>query len=915
MFGGNVATLTNVTISGNDGVRGGGLMNWNSDLTLVNCTVAANTNGIAIQGGQVTQLKNTILDNVGINSEGNLTSLGNNIDSDGSAGLAEALDGVDPLLGALGDNGGKIRTHAITAASPAYNAGNPTGAPPTDGRGRGRDASPDIGAYEFATSSVLIVDTTSDVSDGDTSSIAALLASRGADGYISLREAIAAANNTANGGTPDEILFDIANNDPGHVYYRDDLTGGTLSTIATTTLDDGSIGDFDPDYPYAQHSWFRIDLNNALPQLEITDAVIINGYSQSGASQNTLSVGNNAQLRIELTNSAADVDRGLTIQAGGAGSSISGLVINGFGGAGILTETDANNVTIQGNFLGTDVTGTVDLGNGDAGVHLRSNDNQVGGSSVADRNVISGNESRGVTTYSFGPIKTGNVIENNYIGVDATGVRALGNSGEAGIQLLSNNNARVLNNVIAANAGDGIWIRPGGGASNDVIQGNLIGVGADGTTALGHTGNGIRIDAASVNTTIGGIAAGQGNIIANNAGDGVQASNGSGTAIRGNRIFNNGGLGIDLIGVAGVDPNDVNNDDLDGGANGLQNYPILLSAVFSGGDLSITGTLDSTPSTAFDFDFYASTTVDGSGHGEAERYLGSAAGIMTDAGGDLSLGVILNSVTVAAGEYITATVTDASGNTSEFALSIVVNQPPTADAGGPYVINEGDSVNLIGSLSSDPDANVLSYAWDLDNDGIFGEAGEPTSETPTVSWATLQSFGIGDDGVYTIGLQVDDGNGAVATSTTTLTINNVDPTGNADGGAGFTTDEDTPFTTANVLANDSDPNSLDVLSVSGLDVTGTIGLVVNNGDGTFSYDPNGQFDSLAPGQQTTDTFSYDVSDGDGGTSTVVVTITIDGRNDVATDITLSNNNVAENAAGAVIGNVGVVDPDAGDTHS
>ncbi len=910
----SIASMTNVTVSGNVASLGGAIFNANANITIVNSTIAANSSGIATSGSHTTQLKNTILDNVGANADDSLTSLGDNIDSDGTAGLGDAMDGFDPLLGALADNGGSTRTHSLLAGSPAIDPGTVSGAPGIDQRGRGRDVSPDVGAYEFTPPGNLTVDTTSDVSDGDTSSIGALLADKGADGFISLREAIAATNNTANGGAPDEISFDIADNDPGHVYYKNDLTGGLLSSIVTTTLDDLSIGDFDPDSLFVQHSWFRIDLNNALPQLEITDAVIINGYTQSGANQNTLSIGNDAKLRIELTNSAADVNRGLSVLAGGAGSSILGLVINDFGAAGILTDPGADNVTIQGNFIGTDVSGTVDLGNGDAGVHLRSSGNQVGGSNVADRNIISGNEARGITTYTFGPTETGNVIENNYIGVDATGIVALGNSGQSGVQILDNDSMQLLNNVIAANAGHGVWLRAGTGASDIVIQGNLVGVGADGTTALGQTGNGIFIDEAAVNTTIGGILAGEGNTIANNAGDGINAIAGSGTSIRGNQIFNNGELGIDLVGIDGVDANDVNNDDNDLGPNGLQNFPVLATAVISGGNLSITGTLDSTPSTAFDFDFFASTTVDASGHGEAERYIGSAPGISTDVNGDLSFNVVLNSVTVLAGEFITATVTDENGNTSEFALSVTVNQPPTADAGGPYVINEGESLNLVGSASSDPNADTLTYAWDLDNDGVFGEAGEPTSETPTVSWTMLQSFGI-DDGAYTVGLQVDDGKGGTATETATLTVNNLDPTGNADGGAGFTTNEDAAFTTANVLTNDSDPNSLDVLSVSGLDLTGTSGLVLDKGDGTFLYDPAGQFDALALGQQTTDSFSYNLSDGDGGSASAVVTITINGRNDAATDITLDAVNVSENSDGAVVGNLGVVDPDSGDTHS
>ena len=53
-------------------------------------------------------------------------------------------------------------------------------------------------------------------------------------------------------------------------------------------------------------------------------------------------------------------------------------------------------------------------------------------------------------------------------------------------------------------------------------------------------------------------------------------------------------------------------------------------------------------------------------------------------------------------------------------------------------------------------------------------------------------------------------------------------------------------------------------------------LYRNNGDGTFTYDPNGQFESLAVGETATDSFTYTISDGNGGTDTATVTITITG---------------------------------------
>ena len=94
------------------------------------------------------------------------------------------------------------------------------------------------------------------------------------------------------------------------------------------------------------------------------------------------------------------------------------------------------------------------------------------------------------------------------------------------------------------------------------------------------------------------------------------------------------------------------------------------------------------------------------------------------------------------------------------------NQPPVADAGGPYVTNEGTYVGLTAAGSSDPDGDPLTYAWDLDNDGQFDDS---TSQTPTF---TL----VGDNGVFTVRVRVTDSFGDSDTDTSTVTVNNVPPT-------------------------------------------------------------------------------------------------------------------------------------------
>jgi CSLREA domain-containing protein len=167
--------------------------------------------------------------------------------------------------------------------------------------------------------------------------------------------------------------------------------------------------------------------NSALPTIE--EPVIIDGYSQAGTSQNTQAQGTNAILRIQLNGTNTTDDDGLEIEA--SNTVVKGLVINRFSRQGIRTERSGDadlltNVRIEGNFIGTNRAGTSALGNDEGGVVLfpGSTNTTVGGTSLASRNLISGNEISGV---SIGLGADRNKVQGNLIGTQRDGISALGN--------------------------------------------------------------------------------------------------------------------------------------------------------------------------------------------------------------------------------------------------------------------------------------------------------------------------------------------------------------------------------------------------------------------------------------------------------------------------------------------------------
>jgi hypothetical protein len=467
----------------------------------------------------------------------------------------------------------------------------------------------------------------------------------------------------------------------------------------------------------------RISPLSPLPA--ITEAVVIDGYTQPGAMANTNSIddadpakrGFNGSLRIELSGISAGTTSGLRIT--GSGSTIRGLIINDFTNSGISIEGGDNN-SIAGNMIGTDPSGMAAAGNDRWGVLMfaGASGNTVGTNGdglgdPAERNVISANGFGGVGVSGAG---TGNnIVAGNFIGTDSAGTSALGNTnrgvdictGATGNRIGTNADAvsdGAERNLISGNLWDGIALCNAGTSAN-LVAGNWIGVDISGELSLPNEKSGVVLFGGATNNTIGGTAAAAGNIIAFNAFDGVGLLDATTIAnsVLGNSMFSNGDLGIDL-GPTGVTPNDA--DDADTGPNNRQNFPQLTGAVLVNGLQMIVGY--EVPSTTDNSSYPLRVEffkADSSG-AEGQTYLGFDTFLASEAAGSKAM-AFTSAAAISAGERIVATATDAEGNTSEFSASIVVgcslDVVNTADAGA------GSLRDAITCANATPGADTIGF--------------------------------------------------------------------------------------------------------------------------------------------------------------------------------------------------------------
>ena len=272
-----------------------------------------------------------------------------------------------------------------------------------------------------------------------------------------------------------------------------------------------------------------IQPDSALPT--ITSGVTIDGTSAPGYTAGS------PTIAIDGTNAGIGVN-GITIGAGGSGSTVEGLDIVNFNLAGIDIAASVSGVTIEKNIIGADLSGTA-APNG-TGIEVDGSGNTIGGAAAGDGNVISGNSGDGIDLGGSGS----NIVEGNSIGTNAAGTLAVGN-GNDGILIESGSTDNTIGgataadgNVISGNSGNGVDID---GASSNTVEGNLIGTNAAGTAALGNGNDGILIESGSTDNTIGGPTAGDGNVISGNIGNGIEIGASDSNTVEGNFIGTNEG--------------------------------------------------------------------------------------------------------------------------------------------------------------------------------------------------------------------------------------------------------------------------------------------------------------------------------------------------------------------------------------
>jgi uncharacterized repeat protein (TIGR01451 family) len=561
-----------------------------------------------------------------------------------------------------------------------------------------------------------------------------------------------------------------------------DLTAGGLATIATGTGFDAITDHFTALDASTQNGascsprtlkvvldgsstaagsgidGFTITGNNATVR-----GFSIGGYDRHGinlSGDDALLVCNHVGLDAAGTTATPNTVNGIHVSTSvnvqiGDGSAAGMNVLSGNTEQGLFIGVTGAGIVVDTNHMGTTLDGQTALPNGKHGI-FAANISTAGATLTVQNNVSSGNTISGL--YVINSENLTLTTTNNLLGMAANGTTTLANGGH-GLHISGGGtgtfNATITNNTLSGNTQNGVWI-----ANSRMINitNNRIGVDTAGNSA-GNNSFGIRI-LNSADITIGDGTAPGSNIIANNGSDGLYVDGTTDAVISRNSLYNNGGLGIDLVSAAAdVTLNDA--DDTDTGPNGGLNFPQFTRVVYSGSDLIIQGCAP-TGSTVELFEADVSSTSSSGAtagdnrfgktqdYGEGEVYITSfEEGVdedntlaavncsgLSDADGNDATGMspfqwrMALPAGLQVGDKLTATATLAGTGTSEFSAVAIIAGQDYGDAPSSYnttLASDGarhDVINnvYLGSAKPDVDSDgqpsTAANGDGADEDGI-----------------------------------------------------------------------------------------------------------------------------------------------------------------------------------------------------
>ncbi|MCG3125355.1 MAG: hypothetical protein CHACPFDD_00173 [Phycisphaerae bacterium] len=600
-----------------------------------------------------------------------------------------------------------------------------------------------VGVAVSATAQTVTVTTLHDVIDfGGAHQVADL---PGPDGRISMQEACMAVNNTAGSQTIEFAIptseFWLLNNmallelDSGPFVLYDDATTIDFTSQTRNIGDTNTNGQEVGVYGLQPNGWgspaIIIDANDC----------VIRGLGEVYQRGSAVAIWQGHGNRVVGCKTGT-----IEIDGSFGGPPTTGNIVGG------TTPEDANDLFSVEILCWSD--DNVVIGNHIQHVRVSGSQycvyparNRIGGPTPEERNVIAGYGYYGEEGFPTGSMVDVNwaqdtLIEGNYIGTTPDGMAREPQIGTAGVSVVDSINTHVRGNLIAGLRtagynhyagqlfGQAIYIGAINGDNQTVVvEGNLIGLAADGVTPI-ETLNGVVVAPMTSrqhvrDIHIGGELPGQGNEIATVERHGVYIfSLENGVTISGNSIHGCGLLGIELAlntGADGPTPNDPLDADT-AGANRLQNFPVLTAATTSRGSTTIVGNLPSAPNKIYRVEYFASQTCDPTGFGEGQVFLGFEQ-LATDAAGNAPIDVTLG-VPTTVGWLVTATATDVStGDTSEFSACTTIAQGanPLGDMNCDGSVNGFDVDGFVLALSDPVEYDVQYPDCDISHGDVDGD--------------------------------------------------------------------------------------------------------------------------------------------------------------------------------------------------